>query len=236
MRDWSWKTKMRTIATEIYRVTRAGETLFISLKEVPVAEFDESDSGDPSMPLEIITETADIPVVPSEIHLWDGGDGLYPHLHYTCPRCQQIHNVDLYGHDLNPRFGVCDSCGWDSLVWIEWDERARATMDLDKGRYLAREIEAMRRETPSVSQIDGLTSSLESFAETHPDGACRLVIELWPIASAVFTPEKRRTTGPWMDEDRSPNVVARLRQLAASDADLELRDACRSLLENLKDV
>ena len=224
---------MKRPTTDIHRVTRTGKTICISLREVAAADFEEDECHGPSSALEIITETVEVPVVASEIHLWAGGARLYPHLHYTCPRCQQLQNSDLYDDDSNPRFGVCDSCSWESLVWIEWDEGARATMDLDMGRHLEREIAAMRRAAPSVVHIDVLMHSLDAFAEDHPEAACRLVIELWPIASAVFTPEKRRTTGPWIDVDRTPMIVARLTQLAA-DAEPELRDACRSLLGDLE--
>lgn len=117
----------KTLTTVVQRVTQAGETLFISLEAVSATEFDEDDRRDLSLPLEITAETMEIPVVSSEIHLWDGGDRLYPHLHFTCPRCQRVHNVDLEDDDPNPRFGSCDSCGWQSLVWIEWDESARVT-------------------------------------------------------------------------------------------------------------
>ncbi len=49
------------------------------------------------------------------------GSKLRPHVHFTCPRCEDVHNVDLEEEDQNPRFACCDSCAWDSLVWIEWN-------------------------------------------------------------------------------------------------------------------
>jgi len=126
------------MTTAIYRVSQEGETLFISLEKVAPVDFDDHHGRDPSLPLEIVAEELDIPLVPSEIELWDGGDRLYPHLHFTCPRCQQLQNADLNDGDANPRLGCCDSCGWDSLVWIEWDEEKLA---------------GMRRESPSESQV-----------------------------------------------------------------------------------
>jgi hypothetical protein len=63
----------------------------------------------------------EVPVVDGVVRLWEGDDGKsYPHLHYVCPRCSTEHNVDLYPEDPNPRFACCDSCGWDSVVWIRW--------------------------------------------------------------------------------------------------------------------
>jgi hypothetical protein len=65
-----------------------------------------------------------VPAVDGRIEQWEGDDGLlYPHLHFICPRCGREHNVDLYPDDLNPRFATCDSCGWDSVVWIHWSKQ-----------------------------------------------------------------------------------------------------------------
>ena len=63
----------------------------------------------------------EVPAVDGALKIWKGDDGRsYPHLHYVCPRCSTEHNVDLYPEDTSPRFACCDSCGWDSVVWIRW--------------------------------------------------------------------------------------------------------------------
>jgi transcription elongation factor Elf1 len=56
------------------------------------------------------------------LEYWQGDNGRsYPHLRFKCPRCSIEHNVDLYPGDSNPRFASCDTCGWDSVVWIRWN-------------------------------------------------------------------------------------------------------------------
>jgi hypothetical protein len=227
---------MTKLKTDVYRVTQAGETLFISLEKVSPREFRNHHRRNRSLRLQIVAKTLEIPVVPSEIELWDGGDRLYPHLHFTCPRCQRVHNVDLSDDDPNPRLGVCDSCDWESLVWIEWDEAARAAMDTDKEKYLAREIAAMRLNPPSLIEIDVMMYSLERFAESHPDAACRLMIAFWPVpAGVVGVHDVCSAIDLWIDAHRSPGVMARIAQLAASESDLELRDYCKGLLESLRE-
>ena len=97
----------------------------ISLEPISADDWDDHDWRDRSLPLRIDLERLSAPVLPTEVVMWEGDDGgsttLYPHLHYTCPRCHQIQNVDLYETDSNPRFACCDICSWDSIVWLEWD-------------------------------------------------------------------------------------------------------------------
>jgi hypothetical protein len=142
--------------------------------------------------------------------------------------------VDLEEDDPNPRFGVCDACDWDSLVWIEWDEAARATMDMDKEKYLAREIAAMRGELPTESRITGAMYSLEGFTPSHPAAACCLMLELWPIASAAFMHDVCDAIGLFLDDHRSSAVLVKLAQLAASDPDPEWREHWGGLLADLQ--
>ena len=66
----------------------------------------------------------EVPTVLGTIEDWRDEDGaLRPHIHYVCPRCATEHNVDLVAEDSSPRFACCDSCAWDSVVWIEWRTR-----------------------------------------------------------------------------------------------------------------
>jgi hypothetical protein len=53
---------MKRRETNIHRATQAGKTLFISLEELSPADFEEYDGRDPSSPLEITTETLEIPL------------------------------------------------------------------------------------------------------------------------------------------------------------------------------
>ena len=226
----------RSLTTDVHRVAQAGETLFISLEAVSAEDFDEHGCRDLSLPLEITVERMEIPIVSSEIHLWDGGDRLYPHLHFTCPRCRQVHNADLEDDDPNPRWGSCDSCSWESLVWIEWDEARREAMipEMDKEVYLAREIAAMRLEPRSPREVEWLMYSLERFATFHPDAACELMIELWPIVSAASMHHVCDEIEHWLHDRRSPGIMARLAQLVASEEDPGRRERCLKLLEDLQ--
>lgn len=63
----------------------------------------------------------EVPTIDGVIKDWESDDGAtYPHLHYVCPRCSMEHNVDLLPEDTNPRFACCDTCRWDSVVWVRW--------------------------------------------------------------------------------------------------------------------
>jgi hypothetical protein len=115
---------MTTIETDLYVVRQCGEVMFVSLDEIFAEEWDGHEWRDQSQPLLIDLEHRAIPVVPAEIVMWEGSEEeavLYPHLHYTCPRCRQMQNADLYDADPNPRFACCDSCRWDSLIWLAWE-------------------------------------------------------------------------------------------------------------------
>jgi hypothetical protein len=108
---------MRTIATRIYRAQQGAETIRVSLEELSESDLDDDYRRVPGIPLKITFEDLEIPLVESEIHMgiswWNGGEGLAPHLHFNCS--------DLEDGDPNPKFVCCDSCAWDSLVWLNWD-------------------------------------------------------------------------------------------------------------------
>jgi len=114
---------MNEIPTKLYCAVQAGETIHMSLGSLSESEMDEHFARDPNLALQIEEKTMDIPLVTSEIVMWDGGDGQYPHLHFICPRCKDEQNVDLYDSDENPRFACCDYCGLNAPVWIQWNER-----------------------------------------------------------------------------------------------------------------
>jgi hypothetical protein len=99
--------------------------MFVSLDPILAQEWDDHHWRNHAVPLNIELERRTIPVLPAEVVMWEGSDGdsvtLYPHLHYTCPRCQKMQNVDLYDTDTNPRLACCSICRWDSLVWLAWD-------------------------------------------------------------------------------------------------------------------
>ena len=99
--------------------------MLISPEPISVDDWDDHDWRDGSLPLQIHLERRTVPVLQTEVVMWEGSDGesvsLYPHLHYTCPRCQQMQNVDLYETDSNPRSACCDICRWGSIVWLAWD-------------------------------------------------------------------------------------------------------------------
>lgn len=99
---------------KLYRATENGVTVSLSPEPIRADDF--------SFPIDAIDEVErEVPVVDGVIRLWNGCDGgKYPHLHYVCPRCGVEHNVDLYPDDPSPRFGCCDSCGWESVVWVRW--------------------------------------------------------------------------------------------------------------------
>ena len=117
---------MRTIRTNIYRVLQGGKTIFVSLNEIEVSDMDDHYARNIKLPIQIQQETIDIPVVSSKVVMWEAlteqGNEPLPHLHFCCPRCNEVHNVDLDLEETSPLFGCCDSCGWESLVWIEWDK------------------------------------------------------------------------------------------------------------------
>ena len=78
------------------------------------------------LPTSCTTDEVDreVPTVPGTVENWRDEDGdLRPHIHYVCPRCATEHNVDLMSDDPSPRFACCDSCGWESVLWIEWRTR-----------------------------------------------------------------------------------------------------------------
>ncbi len=98
----------------------------MSLDPITEADMQDHYARNLQLPIHIKSETLNVPVVSSQIIMWEGlsekGSELVPHLHFTCPQCQDVHNVDLEEGDSNPRFACCNSCVWDSLVWIEWNE------------------------------------------------------------------------------------------------------------------
>jgi hypothetical protein len=116
---------VKAIETDFHVMRQAGVTMRISIEPISADDWDDHGWRDQSLPLQIQIERLSVPVLPTEVVMWEGGDGdstaLYPHLHYTCPKCRQMQNVDLYDTDPNPRFACCDICGWDSIVWLAWD-------------------------------------------------------------------------------------------------------------------
>ena len=114
-----------TIPTDLFIAKQAGEVVFVSIEPIPVDQFDEHSWRDLRHPLIVETERRDIAVLPTETVMWEGDDGdtirLYPHLHFTCPRCHQMQNIDLYDTDPNPTFACCNTCLWDSPIWLAWD-------------------------------------------------------------------------------------------------------------------
>lgn len=128
---------MKTVATRILRATQAGETIFISIDDLASDDLDDHYRRDRSIPLTITEERVDIPFIDSEIHMWTSlseyGETLAPHLHFNCPRCNRVHCTDLEDGDPNPRFAVCDSCLWESLVWLNWDENVAQKLKSEQG-------------------------------------------------------------------------------------------------------
>lgn len=116
---------MTAIETEFHVMRQAGVTIFISPDPISADDWDEHDWRDLSLPLDIGVVKLSVPVLQTELVMWSiDGDhhSLAPHLHYTCPRCQQMQNVDLYETAPNPRFACCDICRWDSIFWLAWDQ------------------------------------------------------------------------------------------------------------------
>jgi hypothetical protein len=116
---------MTAIESDYHVMRQAGVTMRISVEPISADDWDDHDWRDDSLPLQIQIERLSVPVLPTEVVMWESGDGgsttLYPHLHYTCPRCRQMQIVDLYDADPNPRFACCDICVWDSIAWLTWD-------------------------------------------------------------------------------------------------------------------
>ena len=118
------KVPVTTIETALHVVRQADQVMFMSLEPTAAEEWDEHPWRDHSLPLNIVSESRAIPVLPAEIVMWensdDDSDVLYPHLQYTCPICKQTQNVDLYDTDTNPRLACCDVYSWKSLAWLGW--------------------------------------------------------------------------------------------------------------------
>src|SRR5690349_4622200 len=103
---------------KLFRAVQDGKVAYLSPEPIDTTDF-SPDYFSPDCSFDTIQ--LDVPTVAGVLELWDGNDGKkHPHLHYVCPRCSVEHNVDLNNGDSNPRFACCDSCGWDSVVWIRW--------------------------------------------------------------------------------------------------------------------
>lgn len=115
---------MTAIETDLYVVRQSAEVMFVSLDPVPTDTFDDHQWRDQRLPLVIHLERRDVPLIPAQVEMWIGLDGESehdsPHLHYCCPLCCQPQNVDLHATDVSPCFACCDTCGWDSLCWLDW--------------------------------------------------------------------------------------------------------------------
>lgn len=146
---------MKTIATRIHRAQQAGQTVFISLEELVESDLDDHSMRDLSVSLVISEEELVIPVVDSEISVsnWDGS--FAPHLLFNCPRCNRIHCTDLYDGDPNPRFACCDSCSWDSLVWLNWDQRELEKMRSEQAAAPNRSLTRVPKSEISVRGSEG---------------------------------------------------------------------------------
>lgn len=113
------------IDTDLHVMRQAGVTIHISPEPIRAEDWDDHGWRDHSLPLQIELERRSIPLLQADVVMWesfeDESSSLYPHLHYSCPRCLQMQNVDLYETDPNPRFACCDICSWNSIVWLAWD-------------------------------------------------------------------------------------------------------------------
>lgn len=98
--------------------------MFVSLNPAPTDTFDEHQWRDHSLPLVILPERREVPLLPAQVEMWISSDGESehdsPHLHYNCPLCCLPQNVDLHPTAVSPSFACCDTCGWDSLCWLDW--------------------------------------------------------------------------------------------------------------------
>jgi hypothetical protein len=83
------------------------------------------------------------------------------------------------------------------------------------------------------TEVSQLMDSLEQFAQADCDTACRLMADLWPVASALFKHDVCDAIDLWITDHRSPAVLAKLRDLAASHPDAEIRGHWQGLL-NIK--
>lgn len=117
---------MKTLETVLHMIRQAGEVMFVSLEPKTVESFNDWAWRDLDLPLSISEERVELPVVSAELEMWaclgdDESSQDWPHLVYTCPRCKQLQNSDLYATDASPRFACCDSCGWSSMCWLDWN-------------------------------------------------------------------------------------------------------------------
>lgn len=124
---------MKVTPTNLFRASQNGDVIDISPDVITPEDLTEHHRRDLSLTLKIDQVVLDVPIVPSDIQMWDGGDKLYPHLHFTCPKCGGISNVDLEIETPNPRFACCDYCHWDSVLWVAW-----SCSDLKAARELSR--------------------------------------------------------------------------------------------------
>lgn len=112
---------MKTISTTLYRITRDGDTIFVSLTRPSQEDLDNYRDDGQTKEVQATVEQVELPVVDSRVETWEGDA---PHLHFECPKCGNTCNVDLEPDDENPRFSCCDGCGWDSIMWLQWDGAA----------------------------------------------------------------------------------------------------------------
>ena len=79
-------------------------------------------------------------------------------------------------------------------------------------------------------EVCQLLDSLEILAQSDCDMACSLMIDLWPIASSHFQHDICDRIDLWIAQCRSPEIIARLRDLAASHPDGGIRKHWQGLL------
>ena len=94
---------------------------------------------------------------------------------------------------------------------------AKIRRDLDDGRACE-------------SEVSQLLDSLEVLAQTDCDRACCLMTDLWPIADRLFRHDVCDSIDLWIAHHRSPAILAKLRDLAASHPDTGLRRHWQGLL------
>ena len=147
---------------KLYRALQDGSTSYLSPEPIR--------PDDLSAPCLFDEIDRDVPIVDARLTLWDGSDGLsYSHLHYQCPRCAHEQNVDLYLSDANPRFACCDSCGWDSVVWLRWNAEltyAASTLKCNLSLTL-RSSEQLRPVTSAAPRRAAMQQPRQSSAVAH---------------------------------------------------------------------
>jgi hypothetical protein len=80
------------------------------------------------------------------------------------------------------------------------------------------------------TEVSQLSDSLELLAQTDCDTAVCLMADLWPFADGLFLHDVCDSVDLWIAHNRSPAILAKLRDLAASHPDALVRRHWQSLL------